>query len=334
VLCKKCKNPETEVHVKDGLITLDCKACGEISNVDIRLKLSSFILKNQPKKGKKDKAAKKAERKARKEAHGGEDGSNGSHHDSNSDHAEEHGDFELDAGSDDELTRRINAEAKMIPAVEPKKDEWTVDVSEEAAKARAAELSEDLKHVLVINIDDDEDDGETSAYDQLGSWIIKTAEEKGGIEKVDNVDIYLKAKEFAIEGNYRTLTVLAQTIFSDNIVKEIPNRASMLKKVRFWFGVTSLTRQMITSERHEKALLGGTERFVGKEHQNLISKVTPILVQYYNADLITEEVAKAWASKASKKYVDIATSKKVRKSAGEFVKWLEEAEEEDSSDEE
>ena len=229
VLCKKCKNPETEVEVKDGRIKLDCKACGEVSDVDIRLKLSSFILKNQPKKGKKDKAAKKAERKARKEAHG-EDGSNGSHHDSNSDHAEENGDVELDAGSDDELTRRINAEAKMIEAVEPKKDEWTVDVSEEAAKARAQELSEDLKHVLVIN-GDDEDDGESSAYDQLGSWIIKTAEEKGGIEKVDNVDIYLKAKELSIESNYRTLTVLAQTIFSDNIVKEIPNRASMLKKV-------------------------------------------------------------------------------------------------------
>jgi translation initiation factor 5 len=91
---------------------------------------------------------------------------------------------------------------------------------------------------------------------------------------------------------------------------------------------------MITSERHEKALLGGTERFVGKEKQSLIPQVSAILVQYYNADLITEEVAKAWASKASKKYVDISTSKKVRKNAEQFIKWLETAEEEDSSDDE
>jgi translation initiation factor 5 len=91
---------------------------------------------------------------------------------------------------------------------------------------------------------------------------------------------------------------------------------------------------MITSERHEKALLGGTERFVGKEKPTLIPQVSPILVQYYNNDLITEEVAKSWGSKASKKYVDITTSKKVRKSAEQFIKWLETAEEEDSSDEE
>jgi translation initiation factor 5 len=95
-----------------------------------------------------------------------------------------------------------------------------------------------------------------------------------------------------------------------------------------------LTGQMITSERHEKALLGGTERFVGKEKPSLIPQVTAILVEYYNADLVSEEVAKAWASKASKKYVDIATSKKVRKSAENFVKWLETAEEEESSDDE
>jgi translation initiation factor 5 len=68
VLCKKCKNPETEVNIKDGNITLDCKACGQISDVDARLKLSAFIVKNEPKKGKKDKSTKKAERRARKEA--------------------------------------------------------------------------------------------------------------------------------------------------------------------------------------------------------------------------------------------------------------------------
>jgi translation initiation factor 5 len=60
VLCKKCKNPETDVVFKDGRILLDCKACGQRSEVDLRLKLSSFILKNQPKKGKKDKSAKKS----------------------------------------------------------------------------------------------------------------------------------------------------------------------------------------------------------------------------------------------------------------------------------
>ncbi|QSS64017.1 eukaryotic translation initiation factor 5 [Histoplasma capsulatum] len=66
VLCKKCKNPETEVVVKEPRIILDCKACGERSDVDLRQKLSSFILKNQPKKGKKDKSTKKSRRERNK----------------------------------------------------------------------------------------------------------------------------------------------------------------------------------------------------------------------------------------------------------------------------
>jgi translation initiation factor 5 len=234
VLCKKCKNPETIVHIKDERITLDCKACGQISDVDPRLKLSGFIIKNEPKKGKKDKASKKAERRARKGAGGTEqeNGSNGGSNDSNSDQAEDNDDLDINGDSDDELTRRINAEAKEIEDVETKEIEWSVDTSEAAVKARAKELPDDLKRALVLNgEEEDGDDGEGNAYDQFGDWIIKTAAEKGGVSKVDDVDVYLKAKELGIETKHRTLTVLAQTIFTENILKEIEPRAAMLKKV-------------------------------------------------------------------------------------------------------
>jgi translation initiation factor 5 len=326
VLCKKCKNPETDMDIKDGQITLDCKACGQRSDVDPRLKLSSFILKNAPKRGKKDKAARKAERKARKGVdthHDNDDqenGDQGSPPDSNSDHAEENGEIEVDGGSDDELTRQINAGAKEIDDTEPKEIEWHVDTSEEAVKARAKDLPDDLKRALVLNGEDEDGEDGENVYDQFGSWLINTAAEKGDINKVEDVEIYLKAKELGIETKHKTLTVLAQTLFTDNIVKEIDVRAPMLKK-------------MITSERHEKAFLGGTERFVGKEKQELIPQISAILIQYYNNDLVSEEVFKNWGNKASKKYVDISTSRKVRKSAEQFMTWLETAEEEDDSDE-
>jgi len=325
VLCKKCKNPETEVHIKDGDITLDCKACGQISPVDARLKLSSYIIKNAPKKGKKDKSTKKADRKARKEAeqaNGGSPNGHGSPHDSNSDQADENGDLELEAGSDDELTRRINADASKIEDEEPKEIKWSVDTSEEAVKARAKELPTDLKRALVIEDEEDGEGGGQNAYDVLGEWITKHAEEKGGVSKLEDVEIYLKAKELGIESKHRTLTVLAQTIFDDGIVKQIEPRSSMLKK-------------MITSERHEKALLGGTERFVGIEKPNLIPQVSAILMKYYDNDLVSEETVKAWGSKASKKHVDLATSKKVRRAAEKFIEWLETAEsDDDESDDE
>lgn len=90
---------------------------------------------------------------------------------------------------------------------------------------------------------------------------------------------------------------------------------------------------MITSEKHEKALLGGTERFVGATKPNLITVVSTILMKYYEKDLVSEEVLKAWGHKASKRYVDISTSKKVRKSADKFMSWLETAESDDSESE-
>ena len=239
VLCKKCKNPETDVVIKDGRILLDCKACGQRSDVDLRLKLSSFILKNQPKKGKKDKSEKKARRAKAKE--NGDADQNGNGHggsgESNSDNADgDDGDLGLEAGSDDELTRRINAEAKDLDLpTEVKDDEWAVDVSEEAVKARAKELPEDLKQKLVFEDGDEDGEGEgNSHYDQLGSWIISSAEQKSsGVGELDDVEIYLKAKELGIEVKHKTLTVLAQTIFDENIVAQIPKRASMLKKVSY-----------------------------------------------------------------------------------------------------
>jgi translation initiation factor 5 len=328
VLCKKCKNPETDVVIKDSRIVLDCKACGQRSEVDPRLKLSSFIVKKTPTKGgKKDKAAKRSRRDKNKDKDDANGDQNGSPGDSNnSDNGDgENGDVELEAGSDDELTRRINAEAKDINATYEEDEgdvKWSVDVSEEAVKARAKDLPDDLKRSLVFEgADDDEEEGGPSTYDQLGSWIIKTAEETdGGVAKVSDVDIYMKAKELGIESKHKTLTVLAQTVFDENIVKQIPVRASMLKT-------------MVVSERHEKAFLGGTERFVGKDHPDLIPQLPAILLGYYQNDLVSEEVLKAWGNKASKKYVDVPTSKKVRKAAEKFLEWLNTADSDESDEE-
>ncbi|KAL4867416.1 hypothetical protein BDV12DRAFT_171386 [Aspergillus spectabilis] len=314
VLCKKCKNPETDVIIKDEKIILDCKACGQRSDVDPRLKLSTFILRNNT-SGKGGKKSKKSRRERNKDKEG--NGDNGSPGDSNSDNGDENGDAADAQSDDDELTRAAqNIEAET----EAEDVKWAFDVSEEAVRARAKELPDDLKRALVLEDGDDEGADGPSAYDELGSWIIAAAEEKGGVSKVEDVEIYLKAKEYGIETKHKTLAVLAQTIFDGKISKQIEDRAPLLKK-------------MITSERHEKAFLGGTERFLGKDHPQLISQVPAVLLGYYQNDLISEETLKAWCSKASKKYVDLQTSKKVRKAAEPFVQWLETAESDEESEE-
>lgn len=77
---------------------------------------------------------------------------------------------------------------------------------------------------------------------------------------------------------------------------------------------------MTTSERHQKALLGGVERFVGNTHPNLVPAVPKILMAFYQADALEEEVVKNWGTHVSKKYVDKETSKKVRKASEPFLK--------------
>ena len=332
VLCKSCKNPETTIIIKDGRIILDCKACGQRHEADLRHKLSGFILKNEPKggkKGKKEKMSRRDRAKAESQENGSLNG--GSPHDSNSDKGdmEEDGDDALAAGSDDEFTKTINETAKGISAAngkDDKEDEWAVDTSAEAVAARAKELPSDLKRSLAFDDDEEgeENGGGSNAYDQLGTWILDQVKEKGSVSKVDDVDIYKKAHELGVESKHKTLTVLAQTIFDEDIVKEIPARAGMLQKM------------IGESEKHQKAFLGGTERFVGNDHPDLIPQVSAILMQYYQNDLVSEEVAKTWGQKASKKYVDIGTSRKVRKAAEKFLKWLDQAseEEEEDSDEE
>lgn len=332
VLCKSCKNPETQINIKDGSILLDCKACGQRTQVDIRHKLSGFILKNEPKGGKKTKKEKMTRRdRAKLEGTQGENGSTngGSPHDSNSDKGDadaDDGDFELAAGSDDEFTKQINEEAKRIGAKtngEPKEEEWKLDTSAEAVAARAKQLPTDLKASLTLDDDEDGEEHGTSVYDQLGSWLIEETKAKGSVTEVDDIDIYKKAKELGIENKYKTLTVLAQTLFDENVVKQkqIEKRASMLKTM------------IGESEKHMKALLGGTERFVGNDHPDLVAQVSAILMTYYQNDLLSEEVAKSWGQKASKKYVDISTSRKVRKAAEKFLQWLDEAESDESDEE-
>lgn len=63
VQCYSCGNPETVVNIdKRDNIFLKCKACGAVSNVDMRHKLNTFILKNPP-EAKISKAEKKIKKK-------------------------------------------------------------------------------------------------------------------------------------------------------------------------------------------------------------------------------------------------------------------------------
>ncbi|RLV91687.1 Eukaryotic translation initiation factor 5 [Spathaspora sp. JA1] len=298
VLCGSCKNPETEIVLK-GKDTLerDCKACGKITKIDPKHKLYSFIVKNPPeKKGKKSATA------TANVVGGGKSISDivaGQTSQSQEDVSGTHDD------DDDLLAKKINAEAAQLQDVEVKDDDWAVDMSQEAIAARAREL-EGLS--LVDN-----------KFNEFGEWLLQEAPNSKD-DLPSDVEIYKKIVELDIGSSPETVQVLAQVLFDEDILEQIEPHLGMLTK-------------LIGGEQDfEKAFLGGLERFIGLEKPLLIPQVPKILHAFYDRDILSEEVLIAWGSKVSKKYVPKDISKKVRKAAKPFVKWLQEAEEE--SDEE
>lgn len=297
VLCGSCKNPETDIIItKSEDIIRDCKACGQRTNVDMRHKLVPFILKNPPKV--------KKSRKATKE----DTAANGDANDENGlDGDEGAGD------SDDELTRRIKAEAAELQAKPVLEDGgWSVDTSEEAVKARVKALESGIKNLG----EDDSEEGGDDPYGTLGNW---TQENR---ETASPASIYQKAEELGIEKKHKTAQILVQALFGENILEEIPKYSALFLKV-------------VTSEKHQKSLLGGLEWVVGIDHPKLVPAIPKILMALYQSDILEEDVIKQWGTHVSKKYVDKETSKKVRKASEPFLKWLDEADEdEDDSEDE
>ncbi|GAO48781.1 eukaryotic translation initiation factor 5 [Saitoella complicata NRRL Y-17804] len=315
VLCGACKNPETELVIqKDGKnITRDCKACGKQTKLDMKHKLSGVILKNPPEKKKsKSKSSEKVDKKDKKEKKSKKSKKESSEDD------EEDGD--LDAGSDDEFTKRLVAEAAALPPVGEVADtgDWSVDTSEAAMAKRVAELEAGIgKSTLIDNDEEEDEDDSDNPYAQLASWI----EEQD--ESPSDVDLFKKIKELGIDTKHRTLQVLGVCLFDENILKELEARAPLLTKL------------IGDSEKHQKAFLGGIEQLIAS-HEKLMAGVPKILLEIYQNDLIEEEVLQAWGAKASKKYVEKDVSKKIRKAAQPFLAWLEEADDdsEEESDEE
>ena len=308
VLCGSCKNPETEIQIKKGLIQRDCKACGSLSMIDPRQKLSSYILKNPPKDSGKGKKGKKSATATANVVGGGKSISDIA---SNN---KENGETEVATGGDDDddddvLTKKINAEAaKLGDRPEINDDDWAVDMSKEAIEARAKELES-----LSLG------GGEVDKFNELGEWLLQESKDSKD-DLPSDIDIYKKISELELLDKPETIQVLAQTLFDGDIIDQIEDHVGLLSKL------------INHDEEKQSAFLGGLERYIGLENNDLLTKVPKILATLYDKDLVEEDAILAWGTKVSKKYVPKEVSKKVRKAGKPFITWLKEAD--DDSDEE
>jgi len=225
VLCKSCKNPETDlVIIKNGrteVIIRDCKACGERTDIDMRHKLITFILKNPPVKTKKD-----------KKQNAGTAAANVGGSTSPTENREgEVTDGALGADSDDELTKKIKAEAADLnPETIIAGEDWAADTSPEAVKQRMKVLEGNMATVTIVGDDDGSDEDVNSPYSVLGKWVEENRDEIDD-RKTFAVEVYKKVQGLGIEKKHKAVLVLMQALFTDEAVAETEDYLPIFKKV-------------------------------------------------------------------------------------------------------
>jgi len=296
VLCENCDNPETviKVHNKSKNLTSSCKACGHHFQLDMRHKLSTFILKNPPEQNLNDAGKSLTKRKDRK------------------------GEKKGQAGGKDENNESINGNGNNGSGNGEDNDddhEFETDVSEQAIKERMKELTMGVASLAVDN------DSEKPENERLNLFFeFAKAKNAGPWDANLEKEIHAEAKRLEILN--KAAMVLCELIFDAQMLAQIKANKRLL--LRFTHG----------NNKAQKYLMGGIEKTIETHKAALLPKVALILKSFYDEDILEEEVILEWGKKASKKYVSKELSEQIHEKAEKFLTWLKEAEEESEDDEE
>ncbi|KAJ1733145.1 eukaryotic translation initiation factor 5 [Coemansia biformis] len=195
VLCGSCKNPETDLIIKDQIIIRKCGACGSNSDVDMRHRLATYIIKNPPPKAKK--AGKHAAA-------------------SNND----------DAAEDDVGALTHGTASLAVSDEDDDDDDWHCDEEVLRSIGNPGPLAQQAGSDDA-DADADGDDANSDGvdpFDVLGDFI--------GEGQHDDEAVFAKAKELDLHTNHRALVVVIQCVFegSTTLVKDIAKHKKLLTR--------------------------------------------------------------------------------------------------------
>jgi len=265
VLCKKCgRNPETKMLLRSDTIILHCIACGNRSQVDMRHKLASFILKNPSEiLGSDDGATKRDKKKTKK----GKKGSSS----------------EEDEGFEEEKDKTVKSSSKSPKKKDADEDDvvWYTDTSKEAAETRRRQMLDDTSELAAkLLLADKEEKGDpienlntfaktNPTNEKLTAEIRRVqAEEKWNEEQVSQVVFYL--------------------LFDTDIIKQL----KLSPKI-------ALLKEFVPNDKAQLGVLAGIIMLIGKD-DNLRKSVPHVLKGLYDEDILEEEVLISWHDKKSK----------------------------------
>ncbi|PPS18776.1 hypothetical protein GOBAR_AA01836 [Gossypium barbadense] len=305
VQCYGCGNPETEIVItKTQMLTLKCAACGFVSDVDMRDKLTTFILKNPP-EAKKSSKDKKAMRRAEKER------------------------LKEGEAADEEL-KKIKKEAKKkgsstttTSKATAAKGAWQTDTSLEAAQQRIQEqLSAVTADMVMLSTEEEKKSVKKSPEREV------KAQENGvtAHEKlVDEIKKYLKKGSSAaqLKSFLGSLSGTSQEIMDALFTALFHNVGK-----GFAEEVTKKKNYLVAAAREEgwqMMLLNSIESFCGKANLEAAKEVALVLKALYDNDILEEEFIMEWYQKG---VAGGNKSSQIWKNSKPFIEWLQNAESE------
>ncbi|KAF2074268.1 hypothetical protein CYY_004442 [Polysphondylium violaceum] len=196
VLCSFCKNPETKSLIKNSKIDLKCAACGRRSPLDMKAKLSSYILKNPPKESSSKSTHDEApQAPSMKEASSASSSSSSKR-------------SKKKKGEDDD-------EEEVV---------WLTDTSEKAAEERKRKAIGDSTSAVLSMVDI----GDKDPVSYLYEFISKGPTDDAFMEELNKIQ-----EEFGLR-SYATARSAIEALgnkTTENTVKMVKNKNSLLQKI-------------------------------------------------------------------------------------------------------
>ncbi|PON58502.1 Translation initiation factor 2, beta subunit [Trema orientale] len=338
VQCYGCGNPETEIVItKTQMLQLKCAACGFVSDVDMRDKLTSFILKNPPeqKKGSKDKKAmRRAEKERMKEGETADEEQKKLKKEvkkkgtsSSKDGATKISSLKKKTGgSDDDHSSPPHSQADEKEEVDNDDDDddvqWQTDTSLEAARLRSQEqLSAITAEMVMLSANEPEkktkavtktsngaENGNSAAHRKL------LDELKATIKNGTSADQLLSVLASSPESAQEKMTLLFEALFEGvekGFTKEVARKRNYLAVAA------------AQDEGSQLLLLKAIEVFFRKLTPSAMKEVALVLKALYDADILEEEYIIQWFQEKGGNEDSL-----IWKNAQPFIDWLQSAESE------
>lgn len=371
VQCYSCGNPETQVKIKRDNIYLKCKACGAVSDVDMRHKLNTFIVKNPPeeKLSKAEKKLQRMEKERLKEASGDNlDKEEKKKKKKEKDKKKKKGgDADADSGADSPGSPGEDAAGDAGGDVV-----WMTDTSEQAAKDRAqAQLTKAMKDMVTQgNIEAEQAEARKHEKEErrkhqeeerkraeeeaaAAAAAAEAEEERRAAEEKARLDAEAAEGDPAVAQMKRVLNKTKSGAKVADAMKQLEVEGGLAGKWKVLYealfaednesklSVQISKRKLILQAvgddpPSQMAQLLALEYLVGVTDTDRLNQVSLALKALYDDEIVAEELIIAWYGKPSAGKVlgvPAPAAKAVRQAAAKFVEWLQEAESDEDSDE-